>query len=548
MHSSTTYAIYWVPPGYHVSTHYESLINQYLADVAAESGHTTNVYSVATQYYDANGPLDYASSFAGSYVDTNAFPGSGCDDGVDAVCLTDQQLQEELQNVLSAKGWHGSPTTMFFLMTPDGVGSCFDATSAECTTNVYCAYHNYFTDSNAERVIYANEAYDATIPGCDSGSSPNGDDADSTINTISHEHNEAITDPFEDAWWNFGSGQENGDNCAWIFGSSLGGTPGVNEYNQTLNGHHYYLQEEWSNDGSDCLQHYLGIPVNFGLPTLSGSAGLGQRLSATAGTWSQSPTSYTYQWLRCSSTAEVSCFPFPGDTGAIYQLTEADVGKVFRVAVTATNAAGSSILAESAPTGVVVDVPHVTSVPDVTGAPSVGRTLSTTSGSWDTAATFAYQWQRCAPDGNGCTAIPNATAIAYVVVPADLGHKLKVVVSATNAAGIVTIASAATPQIVATPTPTRAPRIAGKARVHKRLSANHGTWTWAPTAYRYQWLRCSRTGGRCTEIRKATHTTYRVTKRDAGHRLRLRVTATNAAGARSATSRPTGRVPVSRRG
>jgi hypothetical protein len=77
MHSSTTYAIYWVPSGYVVSTGYESLINQYFADVAATSGATSNVYSAATKYYDATGPINYQSSFAGSYVDTNAFPASG---------------------------------------------------------------------------------------------------------------------------------------------------------------------------------------------------------------------------------------------------------------------------------------------------------------------------------------------------------------------------------------------------------------------------------------------------------------------------------------
>jgi hypothetical protein len=542
MHSSTTYAIYWVPSGYHVSANYESLINQYLADVAAESGHTTNVYSVATQYYDAHGPINYGSSFAGSYDDADAFPASGCDDGVDAVCLTDQQLQDELQHVLTAKGWHGSSTTMFILMTPDGVGSCFDASGTDCTTTTYCAYHNYFTDSSGEPVIYANEPYDATITGCDPGSSPNGDDADSTINTISHEHNEAITDPFGDAWWNAASGQENGDNCAWVFGTSLGGTPGVNEYNQVVNGHHYFLQEEWSNDGSDCLQHYLGIPVNFGVPTVSGAAGLGRLLSATAGTWSQSPTSYAYQWLRCSSTSEISCFPFPGDTGSSYRLTATDVGKIFRVAVTATNAAGSSILAESAPTAIVAGLPQPTSVPVVSGIPAVGKSLSTTSGNWDTSASFAYQWQLCAGDGSGCTAIPGATASTYPLVAADLGHRLKAVVSATNAAGTASSTSAASLKVVAVPALTGAPRISGKAKVGKRLSASHGSWSGSPAAYHVQWLRCSRSGGSCGPIKKATHGAYRLTRRDAGHRLRVRVTAVNVAGQKTATSRPSGLV------
>jgi hypothetical protein len=109
-------------------------------------------------------------------------------------------------------------------------------------------------------------------------------------------------------------------------------------------------------------------------------------------------------------------------------------------------------------------------------------------------------------------------------------------------AGTANSTSAASRTVVAVPKSTTAPRISGKATLGRRLSAVHGKWTWAPTKFRYQWLRCSASGGRCVAIKKATRATYRVASKDAGHRLRLRVTATNAAGARSASSRPTARV------
>ena len=233
---------------------YESLINQYFTDVAHDSGGASNVYSIATQYTDGSGAIQYQSTFGGSYVDNDPLPANGCDDGQDSVCLTDPQLQAEIQNVLTAKGWHGSTSAMFVLMTPNGVGSCFDGTSQECTTNTYCAYHNSFTNSNGEPVIYANQPYDATINGCGSGSSPNNDDADTELNTISHEHNEALTDPFGDGWWRDSDNQENGDLCAWTFGTPLGGT-GLGEYNQVINGHNYWLQQEWSNSASGCRLH-----------------------------------------------------------------------------------------------------------------------------------------------------------------------------------------------------------------------------------------------------------------------------------------------------
>src|SRR5213082_1054914 len=44
MATNKTYAIYWIPSGYSVSSLYISLINQFLTDVAAASGHTSNVY------------------------------------------------------------------------------------------------------------------------------------------------------------------------------------------------------------------------------------------------------------------------------------------------------------------------------------------------------------------------------------------------------------------------------------------------------------------------------------------------------------------------
>jgi hypothetical protein len=436
---------------------------------------------------------------------------------------------------------------MFFLMTPDAVASCFDGSSQECTTNTYCAYHSSFTDSTNEPVIYANEPYDATIPGCDVGSSPNGDDADSTINTISHEHNEAITDPFGDAWWNFASGQENGDNCAWIFGTPIGSTA-FGDYNQLINGHDYWLQEEWSNDGSACAQRYpWEVPGNRTIPTVSGVAALGNVLSATSGTWSQSPTNYTYQWLRCSSTSESTCFAFPGDSGPTYALTASDTGKIFRMAVYANNAVGTSLPAISAATAVVVPPPASTVRPVVSGTAIVGGTFSTTSGGWNTSASFAYQWQRCADDWSGCVTIPGATASTYVLAAADAGHTFKSVVSATNAAGTASATSQASAEVYAVPHASRAPGISGKAKVGKRLRASRGTWTGPAQMYKYAWLRCSKSGGKCRPIKKTTHTTYRVTRRDAGHRIRVRVTAVNPAGRATATSRATKRVPAVRR-
>jgi hypothetical protein len=261
MHTNKTYAIYWVPPGYSVSPNYQKLIDQYLGDVAAASGASSNVYASDTQYSDSvNGNILYSATspdmFGGSYLDTSALPPDGCVDQYTSVCLSDAQLQAEIQRVATLEGWARNPTTMFLLFTADDIGSCIDdGTSGVCSFEYYCAYHsNLGTGPN--ELLYGNIPYADFFLGlfCDAGQQPNGDDADATINLVSHEHNEAITDPLGTAWYD-SSGNENGDKCAWDFGTQLGSTPN-GQYNQVINGHFYELQQEWSNDGSQCVLTY----------------------------------------------------------------------------------------------------------------------------------------------------------------------------------------------------------------------------------------------------------------------------------------------------
>ena len=102
-----------------------------------------------------------------------------------------------------------------------------------------------------------------------------------------------------------------------------------------------------------CGASVNGVPVNTALPKISGFAAVGQTLTAGPGSWSNSPTSYTYAWQRCDSTGS-ACAPIAGAMAASYTVQAADAGSTIRVAVTAVNASGSSAPATSAPTAVVV--------------------------------------------------------------------------------------------------------------------------------------------------------------------------------------------------
>lgn len=93
-------------------------------------------------------------------------------------------------------------------------------------------------------------------------------------------------------------------------------------------------------------------PVNTSPPTISGTAQVGQTLSASSGSWSENPSGYAYQWQRCNSSG-ASCSAVSGATAQAYTLSPADLNTTIRVTVTASNSAGSSAPASSAQTAVV---------------------------------------------------------------------------------------------------------------------------------------------------------------------------------------------------
>lgn len=95
------------------------------------------------------------------------------------------------------------------------------------------------------------------------------------------------------------------------------------------------------------------VPANVGLPLLTGQARANETVAGTVGYWTESPTSFARQWVRCATAAGTACEPLPGQTSASHEVTRADVGSTLRLQVIATNANGPSAPALSAPTAVV---------------------------------------------------------------------------------------------------------------------------------------------------------------------------------------------------
>lgn len=187
-------------------------------------------------------------------------------------------------------------------------------------------------------------------------------------------------------------------------------------------------------------------PVNTTPPTISGTAKVGQTLTAGDGTWSNAPTSYAYQWLRCNGGGN-SCASVANGTQKPYTLVGADAGSTLRVRVTATNADGSAS-AQSDKTAVVEAVtssaaPKNTTAPTITGTPKVGQTLTADDGSWSGNPTaYTYAWQRCDADIATCANVAGATGKTYGARIDDLGYRLRVSVTARNPKGSATANSA----------------------------------------------------------------------------------------------------------
>jgi hypothetical protein len=97
----------------------------------------------------------------------------------------------------------------------------------------------------------------------------------------------------------------------------------------------------------------MTVPANVTRPSITGATlVVGSTLTAQEGTWSNDPTSYTYQWQR-DAAGNGTFVNIAAATGKTYVLAAGDLNNAVRVQVTAINAAGSSAVANSLPAGIV---------------------------------------------------------------------------------------------------------------------------------------------------------------------------------------------------
>jgi subtilisin family serine protease len=146
-----------------------------------------------------------------------------------------------------------------------------------------------------------------------------------------------------------------------------------------------------------------GVPMNTALPAIVGTAHQGSTLTVSPGTWTANPKNYVHQWERCDSNG-LNCSA-TGSTSPSYLLGAADVGFTMRVAVTTSNANGSST-ATSWPTSIIVG--H----PDPAGSAGEGPAVGSNAVIKAAASSGVALVQSNSVEGSSVSALSNAFASA----------------------------------------------------------------------------------------------------------------------------------------
>ena len=255
------------------------------------------------------------------------------------------------------------------------------------------------------------------------------------------------------------------------------------------------------------------------VPTISGTAAVGEALRAVPGTWT-SGTTLRYQWLADGTR-------IAGATSSSLVLAPAHRGKRISVQVTGTLAGHPQVVRTSAATPSVAAGALRTATPAVVGAATVGRTLTARPGSWGPApVTLAYRWYA---DGS---AIRGATSSSYRLAPAQAGKRITVRVTGTRTGYATTsVVSRATAKVAKALLTSARPTITGTPKVGRTLTVSRGTWT-PGTRFTYAWFADGRRISGATSWRftpgaalAGTRVTVQVTGTLAGYETHTRTSA-----------------------
>ncbi len=259
------------------------------------------------------------------------------------------------------------------------------------------------------------------------------------------------------------------------------------------------------------------LPITTSPVTVTGSASVGAELTATTGTWEpgvavdpEQTIDLTYQWRRGSTN-------IAGATSDTYTVSSADLGKKLSVRVTGTSVGYATTTVTSANTASVQKgVIEGDLAVDVAVDPYTLTLTATPSGITTPGVSYHFLWYR------GSKQLTSHTHPTYKLRSRDRNKELSVRVRVTknNYSRIQAFSERTNYTVQATPSvPVIVPDDTLKVSLGATLSVDDQTFTAVgdPVAspdLSYQWKR-----GRHA-IRGATGSTYTITSRDLGKRIR----------------------------
>jgi uncharacterized membrane protein YgcG len=142
VHAAQVFVVYWDPTD-HYHGDWQNVIDTFMHEAGGEPGVFRNdVLALDGQYTDtSNKPASAGLTFRGAYTDDTHYPAEGCEDPrqlykqeaskVKALtCLSDKQVQTELQSFVSSHALPTGMSTIYDVLTPPGVTVCLDGGTA----------------------------------------------------------------------------------------------------------------------------------------------------------------------------------------------------------------------------------------------------------------------------------------------------------------------------------------------------------------------------------------------------------------------------------
>ena len=155
--------------------------------------------------------------------------------------LSDANIATIVSSAITSKRLPNDPNGVYFVLTAAGI------TESSGFLTKYCGWHTHATVGGSDvKYSFVGDPTGASLANCaqQTAASPNGNPGvDAMLSVVAHELEETVTDPDLNAWYDR-SGAENGDKCAWTFGTTYAATGG-GVANMKLGARDYLIQRNW---------------------------------------------------------------------------------------------------------------------------------------------------------------------------------------------------------------------------------------------------------------------------------------------------------------